>query len=317
MGGAAVSVGGKGASLAGWRVSPSSLAISGAINLRREERAVTGLGRQLRVARARGRVGLLRLRTAAGVLPRHALVLAALARRTPRRSLRSSPSTCGTCPAMAQSSKEPSMPSTSVCRVSCSQICSTYGDSTQPHVVAHDFGGAVSLRAHLLHGRRYRRSAWSTSWRCGRGARSSSAGRCQRRRLRGAAARRASRRGRGVHRWCQSRRPHRRRDDDADRALVVEPRARQRSTGRSRRRTSVSPTRSSRGTARSTCRCTWSGATEDTWIPVDRARELHRLIPGSTLELIEGAGHLIQLDAPVELWHVALHRWLTRESVDG
>jgi pimeloyl-ACP methyl ester carboxylesterase len=27
---------------------------------------------------------------------------------------------------------------------------------TEPHVVAHDYGGAVSLRAHLLHGARYR-----------------------------------------------------------------------------------------------------------------------------------------------------------------
>jgi pimeloyl-ACP methyl ester carboxylesterase len=41
--------------------------------------------------------------------------------------------------------------------------------------------------------------------------------------------------------------------------------------------------------------------TEDTWIPVDRAHRLHDLIPGSTLRLIDGAGHLIQLDAPAEL----------------
>lgn len=40
---------------------------------------------------------------------------------------------------------------------------------------------------------------------------------------------------------------------------------------------------------------------EDTWIPVDRAHRLHDLIPGATLSLIEEAGHLIQLDAPVQL----------------
>lgn len=41
--------------------------------------------------------------------------------------------------------------------------------------------------------------------------------------------------------------------------------------------------------------------TEDTWIPVDRADRLHQAIPGSTLTLIEGAGHLIQLDAEATL----------------
>ncbi|GAB4003698.1 hypothetical protein GCM10029992_46510 [Glycomyces albus] len=48
---------------------------------------------------------------------------------------------------------------------------------------------------------------------------------------------------------------------------------------------------------------------EDTWIPVDRARRLAAVIPGSSLRLIGGAGHLIQLDAPVEL-ATALHGWL-------
>jgi len=48
----------------------------------------------------------------------------------------------------------------------------------------------------------------------------------------------------------------------------------------------------------------------DTWIPVDRAHTLARLIPGAGLELIEDAGHLIQLDQPVRL-ATTLHRWLT------
>lgn len=48
---------------------------------------------------------------------------------------------------------------------------------------------------------------------------------------------------------------------------------------------------------------------EDTWIPVDRAHRLHKLIPGSRLEIIGGAGHLIQYDAPVEL-ALALRRSL-------
>lgn len=49
--------------------------------------------------------------------------------------------------------------------------------------------------------------------------------------------------------------------------------------------------------------------TDDTWVPVDRAHRLAGLIPGAQLELLEGAGHLVHLDAPVELATV-LQRWL-------
>jgi pimeloyl-ACP methyl ester carboxylesterase len=48
---------------------------------------------------------------------------------------------------------------------------------------------------------------------------------------------------------------------------------------------------------------------EDTWIPVDRAHRLVDLVPGAELRLIEGAGHLVQLDQPVGL-AVALTGWL-------
>lgn len=48
---------------------------------------------------------------------------------------------------------------------------------------------------------------------------------------------------------------------------------------------------------------------EDLWIPVDRAERLHALIPGSRLGYVDGAGHLIQLDAPVALATV-LSAWL-------
>lgn len=40
---------------------------------------------------------------------------------------------------------------------------------------------------------------------------------------------------------------------------------------------------------------------EDTWIPADRAARLHNAVPGSTLRYIPDAGHLIQLDAPTRL----------------
>jgi pimeloyl-ACP methyl ester carboxylesterase len=37
---------------------------------------------------------------------------------------------------------------------------------------------------------------------------------------------------------------------------------------------------------------------EDTWIPVERGRELASRIPDATLRRIQGAGHLVQEDAP-------------------
>lgn len=52
---------------------------------------------------------------------------------------------------------------------------------------------------------------------------------------------------------------------------------------------------------------------QDTWIPVDRARRLSEAIPGSTLDIIDGAGHLVHYDAPAEL-AVSLHRWLLRRA---
>jgi pimeloyl-ACP methyl ester carboxylesterase len=52
---------------------------------------------------------------------------------------------------------------------------------------------------------------------------------------------------------------------------------------------------------------------EDTWIPVDRAHRLADLIPGARLELIHDAGHLVQLDQPVAL-AATLTRWLADRS---
>jgi pimeloyl-ACP methyl ester carboxylesterase len=49
---------------------------------------------------------------------------------------------------------------------------------------------------------------------------------------------------------------------------------------------------------------------DDTCIPVDRAHRLAELIPDSRLELIDAAGHLVQIDQPVSL-ATTLHDWLT------
>jgi pimeloyl-ACP methyl ester carboxylesterase len=52
---------------------------------------------------------------------------------------------------------------------------------------------------------------------------------------------------------------------------------------------------------------------DDAWIPVDRAHRLGDLIPGAEVEVVDDAGHLIHYDAPVQL-AIALHRWLTKVS---
>jgi pimeloyl-ACP methyl ester carboxylesterase len=51
---------------------------------------------------------------------------------------------------------------------------------------------------------------------------------------------------------------------------------------------------------------------EDTWIPVDRAHRLSELIPGAQLRIVEGAGHLIQLDQP-EALATTITRWLSAQ----
>ena len=49
----------------------------------------------------------------------------------------------------------------------------------------------------------------------------------------------------------------------------------------------------------------WS---DDSWIPVDRAHRLAKLIPGPSSPLIDGAGHLVQFDRPAALAAILL-RW--------
>lgn len=54
-------------------------------------------------------------------------------------------------------------------------------------------------------------------------------------------------------------------------------------------------------------------AEDDTWIPVDRAHRLAAAVPGATLTIVPGAGHLIQLDAPTALAD-ALRSWLSARA---
>ena len=52
---------------------------------------------------------------------------------------------------------------------------------------------------------------------------------------------------------------------------------------------------------------------EDTWIPLDRAVRLAALVPEASLDVLEGAGHLVQLDAP-EALRASLTAWLSARS---
>jgi pimeloyl-ACP methyl ester carboxylesterase len=53
--------------------------------------------------------------------------------------------------------------------------------------------------------------------------------------------------------------------------------------------------------------------TEDRWIPAGQGRRLADLIPGADLRLVPEAGHLIQLDAPEALMGI-LQRWLSMRT---
>jgi pimeloyl-ACP methyl ester carboxylesterase len=53
--------------------------------------------------------------------------------------------------------------------------------------------------------------------------------------------------------------------------------------------------------------------TEDPWIPVGTGRRLAALIPGAELTELPGAGHLVQFDAPLEV-ATALTQWLARRA---
>ncbi|NOX31399.1 MAG: alpha/beta hydrolase [Actinobacteria bacterium] len=54
--------------------------------------------------------------------------------------------------------------------------------------------------------------------------------------------------------------------------------------------------------------------TADQWIPIDRAHRLKSLIAGSSIEIIDGAGHLVQEDRPAELKAI-IDQWLPVGSI--
>lgn len=180
---------------------------------------------------------------------------------------------------------------------------------TSPHVIAHDFGGAVSLRAHLLHGATYRSLAlvdvvalrpWGSDYFrlvkenaevfaavptvIHRGALEAYiAG--------------ASHRGLTPEQLAVLATPWL--SDEGKSAFYRQiAQADERFTDEVQDRYSEIDL---------PVKIVWGR--EDSWIPVDRATELARLIPGADLDLIDGAGHLIQFDQPVRLAE-SLRSWL-------
>ncbi|MFE5818901.1 alpha/beta fold hydrolase [Streptomyces sp. NPDC056479] len=177
---------------------------------------------------------------------------------------------------------------------------------TEPLVVAHDFGGAVALRAHLLHGARYRALAlvdpvalapWGSPFFRLVGEHSDVFERLP------PALHRAL-----VREYVASASSPGLRPGVLDR--LVEPwlgdlgqaafyrqiaQAEQRHTDEIQGRYA--------GITIPTLVC-WGE--DDTWIPVAKGRELAALLPGAQWEPIAGAGHLVQEDAPAELTAVLL-----------
>ncbi|WP_426187278.1 alpha/beta fold hydrolase [Microbacterium sp. TWP3-1-2b2] len=179
----------------------------------------------------------------------------------------------------------------------------------RPHVVAHDFGGAVALRARLLHDARYRSlclvdvvalSPWGSPFFTLVRQHADVFTQLPAAVHRGAVEayiRGASRRGL--------------RDDDLE--MLVAPWTspsgqsafyRQIAQADQRYTDDVEPlyARIDEPT-----HIIWGA--DDTWIPVARAHRLQSSIPGSTLSVVKDSGHLIQLDAPADLTAI-LTRWL-------
>lgn len=175
------------------------------------------------------------------------------------------------------------------------------GVGAEPAVVAHDFGGCVALRAHLLHGARYRRLALVDPVALppfGSAGYQLFGGHAEVfEQLPGALHRALVREyvgsvgGPGLHPavwdrlvepWCGE---------------VGQP-AFYRQIAQNDQRF-IDEIEGRYGEIALPVLICWG--TEDAWIPVEHAEVLGARIPGARVRLIEGAGHLVQEDAPAEL----------------
>lgn len=181
----------------------------------------------------------------------------------------------------------------------------------RPHVVAHDFGGAVALRARLLHGARYASlclvdvvalSPWGSPFFTLVQQHSEVFAQLPASVHRGA-----------VEAYIRGASHRELRDDDL--AMLVEPWVGDAGQPAFYRQIAQAAERytdeveSAYGQVSEPTHIIWGR--DDAWIPADRAGRLQSLIPGSTVALVPDAGHLIQLDAPVALT-AELTRWTER-----
>ncbi|GGX20394.1 alpha/beta fold hydrolase [Streptomyces noursei] len=174
-------------------------------------------------------------------------------------------------------------------------------DLTEPLVVAHDFGGAVALRAHLLHDARYRRLAlvdpvalapWGSPFFRLVGDHSEVFAQLPPALHRALVQEYiASASHPGLHPATSDRLVAPWLGEQGQPAFYRQiAQADQRFTDEIQDRY---------GEITLPVLVCWGE--EDTWIPVARGRELASSLPGATLRLIPGAGHLVQEDAPAEL----------------
>ncbi|MFI6660070.1 alpha/beta fold hydrolase [Streptomyces sp. NPDC050523] len=171
----------------------------------------------------------------------------------------------------------------------------------EPLVVAHDFGGAVSLRAHLLHGARYRALAlvdpvallpWGSPFFRLVGKHADVFEQLPPA-LHGALVREyvGSASSRGLHPAVLERLVAPWLGEPGQAAFY-----RQIAQADQRHTNEVQHRYGEIGIPTLVC---WGQ--EDTWIPPAKGHELVARIPGACLEPIAGAGHLVQEDAPAEL----------------
>ncbi|WP_432002724.1 alpha/beta fold hydrolase [Streptomyces sioyaensis] len=175
------------------------------------------------------------------------------------------------------------------------------GNRSRPAVVAHDFGGCVALRAHLLHGARYERLAlvdpvalapWGSPTYRLLGGHPDVFGQLPtalHRALVREYVSSASHPGlhpavldRLVEPWCtdEGRPAFYRQIQQNDQRFTDEIQDRY-------------------GEIELPTLICWGA--QDSWIPVAKGHELTARIPGAQLQVIEGAGHLVPEDAPAEL----------------
>jgi pimeloyl-ACP methyl ester carboxylesterase len=167
-----------------------------------------------------------------------------------------------------------------------------------PMVVAHDFGGAATLRAHLLHGCDYERYVlmnvvamrpWGSEF--------------------------FDHVGRHVEAFAGLP-PHIHRAvveayisgalvhdiDPNDKAMLVEPWLSPKGHGSFYRQFAQADEKYTAevepmfGQVRCPVRILWGA--DDPWIPLERGRALHRLMPDASFQTLPGVGHLPQLEAP-------------------